>query len=327
VPWTPAVAVIYEHFHRYLWAAQLGSGRRVLDLGSGEGFGAAILADVAAEVVGVDIDKQAVEHSQLNYGRPGLSFEVGSATDLSEFGSNSFDLVVAFEVIEHLAEHEQVMSEIRRVLREDGTLVISTPDRLAYAGSSAEPNPFHVRELSMEEFVSLIGAQFEHVSLFGQALVEGSQINALGLDAGAPVEERTINFMLTRAEDGWRPAPAFSPMYLLAVASNAPREPPPLSTLADPEHTLISDTERDARADRESLVGQIQQLKEYLAEIESELVLARQRIHEIDNSVTISVVRGLSARFYRIVPEGSRAGRMVQAALRLIGRVLLRRDM
>ncbi len=70
VPWAPDVQVVYEHFHRYMWAANAVSGRKVLDLGSGEGFGSAILAGSAAEVVGVDIDARTVEHSRLNYGGP-----------------------------------------------------------------------------------------------------------------------------------------------------------------------------------------------------------------------------------------------------------------
>ncbi|MHB8233657.1 MAG: hypothetical protein ACYDHT_03295, partial [Solirubrobacteraceae bacterium] len=58
VPWAPDVQVVYEHMHRYLWAAQLVQGKRVLDLGSGEGFGAAILGDTATQVVGVDVDER-----------------------------------------------------------------------------------------------------------------------------------------------------------------------------------------------------------------------------------------------------------------------------
>src|SRR5271156_3423482 len=74
VPWAPDVQVVYEHFHRYLWAAQLVTGRRVLDLGSGEGFGAALLSDAATEVVGIDIDETTVEHASLNWGSDRLSF-------------------------------------------------------------------------------------------------------------------------------------------------------------------------------------------------------------------------------------------------------------
>ena len=103
VPWGVEASLVYEHFHRYMWAARFLEGRRVLDLGSGEGFGAAILASVAREVVGADIDAAAVEHARLRYGRPGLSYETASALDLSRFERGSFDAVVAFEMIEHVA--------------------------------------------------------------------------------------------------------------------------------------------------------------------------------------------------------------------------------
>jgi SAM-dependent methyltransferase len=320
------VAVIYEHFHRYLWASQFARQRRVLDLGSGEGFGAAILAEVAADVVGIDIDPTAVEHSQLNYGRVGLAFRVASATDLSTFESDAFDTVVAFEVIEHLSEQEEVITEIRRVLRNDGTLIMSTPDRGAYSESGGNQNPFHVRELSLEEFVSLIRPHFQNVDLFGQALVEGSQINALDLDTSAPIESGTLNFTLARSGEEWRLPPTSPPMYLIAVASSASVQPPRLSTLADPEHTLISDKEREVRADRDNLVGQIQLLKERQRELDSELAAARQRVAEIDNSVTISVIETLKRGFYRFAPRDSRIARIARATLRLIGRAVVRRQ-
>src|SRR2546429_2029737 len=81
VPWTPDVQVAYEHYHRYLWASTLVAGRRTLDVGSGEGFGAALLAEAAPSVLGIDIDPVTVEHSRLNYAGPNLGFQVGSATE------------------------------------------------------------------------------------------------------------------------------------------------------------------------------------------------------------------------------------------------------
>src|ERR1700694_5890189 len=97
VPWAPDVQVVYEHFHRYLWAGRILAGRRVLDLASGEGFGAAILADAGASVVGLDVDEQTVNRSRLNYGGEKIEFYLGDALDLSRFDSESFDAVVAFE--------------------------------------------------------------------------------------------------------------------------------------------------------------------------------------------------------------------------------------
>lgn len=160
VPWAPDIHVVYEHFHRYLWAARFVTGRRVLDLGSGEGFGAAILSETAAKVVGIDIDRASVDHSSLNYDGPRLSFRVGSALDLSCFEPASFDVVVSFEVIEHIGDQAGVLAEIARVLAPDGLVVMSTPDRRAYTDATGQHNPYHERELSTDEFVALAASEF-----------------------------------------------------------------------------------------------------------------------------------------------------------------------
>jgi SAM-dependent methyltransferase len=328
VPWAPDVPVIYEHFHRYLWAAQIVRGRRVLDLGSGEGFGAAILADLATEVVGLDIDETAVEHSRLNYQRPGLTFERGSVTDLSVLEPDTFDAVVAFEVIEHVAEHEQVLAEIRRVLREDGVLIMSTPDRQVYSELSGYRNPFHVRELSLQELVSLIGTQFQNQMLFGQRMVVGSQINALE-PAPADAAMQTSNFFLTRTGDEWQVSSTFSPRYLITVASNAQLGAQvPTSTLADPELELVCQKEEQIaglRADVQRMSEAYEQLYERLVATDSELALARHALKEIEASVSFRLVRRLSARSNRLVSKESRPARLLQATLRLIKRVFLRR--
>src|SRR5689334_19275144 len=104
VPWTDEAQTVYEHFHRYLWAGSLVEGRRVLDLGSGEGYGAALLASRAAAATGIDIDPQAVEHSRRHHRVENLEFRVGSILELEALPARSFDAVVGFEVIEHVAD-------------------------------------------------------------------------------------------------------------------------------------------------------------------------------------------------------------------------------
>jgi len=100
VPWARDAQVVYEHYHRYLWTRPLVAGRRVLDLGSGEGYGSALLAQTASTVTGIDIDERAVAHSAANY--PDVAFRVASGTDLSAFADDSFDAVVAFYSLTHV---------------------------------------------------------------------------------------------------------------------------------------------------------------------------------------------------------------------------------
>ncbi len=252
MPWAPDVQVVYEHFHRYLWAARVVAGRNVLDLGSGEGFGAAILAESATHVLGIDVDERTVEHSRLNYGGAKIEFQTGTALDLSQFPESSFDAVVAFEIIEHVREQEQVLSEIARVLGEEGVLLISTPDRRLYSEASHQHNPFHERELGLEEFRELLGHHFPHVAAWGQRPITGSHLHALDEpeleDSNAPASAAAAepDFYIERSGDEWHVAGDPAALYVVALASKAelPQLPGATSTLADCDLALVREQER-----------------------------------------------------------------------------------
>jgi len=241
VPWAPDIQVVYEHYHRYLWAQPLVTDRRVLDLGSGEGFGPAILAESAKSVVGVDIDPLTVEHARLNYRREGLEFREGSATDLSDFADGSFDAVVLFELIEHVAEQDDVMREVARVLAPGGLLILSTPDRRTYSAEADQANPFHEKELTLDELRDLLGARFENVELLNQRAATGSTIDTLEDRDGSHLRVR-----IERAGEGWDVAEPPPPYYLVAVASNAALPVLPAeSTLSDHGIELARMAERE----------------------------------------------------------------------------------
>jgi O-antigen biosynthesis protein len=253
VPWAPDVQVVYEHFHRYLWAARFVGGRRVLDLGSGEGFGAAILAEAAEHVVGVDIDERTVEHSRLNYASANLEFEVGSALDLSAFETGSFGAVVAFEIIEHVRDQEQVLAEVTRLLADDGILVMSTPDRRIYSEITGQHNPFHERELGLEEFLQLLGSRFGHVAAWGQRTITGSHLHRLDSVPQEPGTKEARDggdapdFFIERSGEEWRGAIDPTALYCVALASNAPLPAADASsTLADCGLELVRLKEHDA---------------------------------------------------------------------------------
>ena len=271
VPWAPDVQTVYEHLHRYMWAAELVVGRRVLDLASGEGFGAAILAESAEHVTGIDIDRRTVEHSSLNYGDDRIEFELGDATDLTRFADGSFGAVVAFEMIEHVHDQGRVLEEIERVLAPDGVLIMSTPDRPAYTDATGRSNPFHVHELDLEGFSTLMGSAFENVAIWGQRTITGSALAALDDSEDRDPPART--FFIEREGDEWRTAARLWPLYLVAVASHS--ELPAIasqSTLADCGLALRREAEAaSASAAREQLVAaqsQLSRLEGELAERE-----------------------------------------------------------
>ncbi len=281
VPWAPDVQVVYEHFHRYLWASDLVRGRRTLDLGSGEGFGAALLSESAERVVGIDVDELTVEHSRLNYAGPSLEFHVGTAVDLSRFDDGSFGAVVAFEIIEHVREQERVLGEIARVLDDDGLLVISTPDRRAYGEARTEPNPFHARELSFEEFLDLLGSHFPHMAAWGQRTITGSHLNPLGDQDATRAGATASEYFIERAGEEWRVADGPPALYCVALASKAPiAAVPGSSTLADCEIELVRAKERDTAAAIEQRVL-LEEEKRGVEEEKQEYVAAldRERVH------------------------------------------------
>ncbi len=164
------------HWHRYEMAAELVKGLRVLDLGIGTAYGANHLASYAEHVTGVDIDPLAVEAAQLQYRRSNLTFLTGDLTKL-HFDQESFDAVVIFEVIEHIAKDEQqlMIAEIRRILKPDGLLLLSTPDH-DRTKNFPEKNPYHTGELTEPELQELLSQNFAFSEIYFQEINAASII-------------------------------------------------------------------------------------------------------------------------------------------------------
>src|SRR5579872_7354827 len=162
--------IAYEHWHRYLFASRFVTGKSVLDVASGEGYGSALLARSAADVVGVDLDPEAVAHAQRKYPRDNLTFQCGSADALPLPGQHLFDVIVSFETLEHIPADAQrrFAAEIKRLLKPDGRLLISTPNRLIYTEKNQHHNPFHLQEFSPDEFTSFLGNYFTDIRILCQ---------------------------------------------------------------------------------------------------------------------------------------------------------------
>ena len=178
LPWTgerflPALRgqIRYEHFHRYAACSNVVSGKKVLDIACGEGYGSALLAQHAHSVFGVDISDAAVAHARSSYENKinNVQFKQGSA-DAIPFPDASFEVVVSFETLEHLSTQEEMLDEIKRVLVPNGVLIISTPERSAYAEADGGHNEYHVKELSEDEFSALVKSRFKNVDMYGQRL-------------------------------------------------------------------------------------------------------------------------------------------------------------
>lgn len=202
-----------EHMHRYYYALAYAEGKTILDIASGEGYGAALLASRAASVIGVDIAENAVAHAREKYRLPNLEFRVGSCSKIP-LDDGAVDFIVSFETIEHHAEHEQMLSEIKRVLKPGGIVLVSSPDKAIYTDKQDYHNPFHVKELYRNEFEALFRRHFENVGGYGQKVVFGSGIVPSGSPAvavGSRDSQDASSFTFGIEE----------PMYNLVFASDA----------------------------------------------------------------------------------------------------------
>ena len=166
LPDVPAENYWYRrHLAAYRWVAERCAGLDAVDMACGEGYGAAVLAEWAARVTGVDADPEAHEHARLKYGRPGLRFERA----LVERFAEPCDVVVFLQTVEHLERPEDALRHFRAILRPGGVAYVSTPNVLTLApkGAPRSDNPWHVREYRAEEFRALCRSSFERVELHG----------------------------------------------------------------------------------------------------------------------------------------------------------------
>jgi SAM-dependent methyltransferase len=258
---------------RYTFAARLARGKRVLDAGCGAGYGSAELAQAADSVIGVDRAAEAIDFARAAYGLPNLRFEQASCEALPHPGG-SFDLVVAFEVIEHLDHWREFLLEARRVLAPAGQIVISTPNKLYYTESRGPTgaNPFHVHEFDFEEFQSELQAVFPYVSMYLENHVEG--VTFQPHEAGQTVEVRV---------DAGDPAPDES-HFFVAVCAHRRQLGNPTYVYVPRAANLLRERERHIGL----LEGELAKKDEWLDKAQQDLAefdrLSRQQKEELERS-------------------------------------------
>ncbi|MDP6775759.1 MAG: methyltransferase domain-containing protein, partial [Candidatus Latescibacteria bacterium] len=165
-PGTARSDIFLHHAKRYVFASQFCSGKRVLDVGCGTGYGAKVLAGRAAEVVGLDLSSDAAGYGNRTYGAESVRRLVSDGRSIA-LKSGLFDVAVCFEMIEHIVEHDTLLEELKRLLRPGGILVVSTPNKRIY-DLPENDNPYHIGMLERDEFQDLLGRHFGSVRLYGQ---------------------------------------------------------------------------------------------------------------------------------------------------------------
>lgn len=173
-----------RHLVVYEWIAARAAGARVLDMACGEGYGSAVLARRAIDVVGLDGNPEAYEHARLRYTRRGLRFERGLVETFGEPGA--YDVVVFLQTIEHVQDPAAVLAHLKGLLAPGGQLYVSTPNLLTLAPPGAErsENPWHIKEYRAAEFRELCEATFTQVKLLGVYHARKLRAHELALKLG-----------------------------------------------------------------------------------------------------------------------------------------------
>jgi 2-polyprenyl-3-methyl-5-hydroxy-6-metoxy-1,4-benzoquinol methylase len=209
-------AFYYEHLARYFFVSQVVKNKIVLDLGCGSGYGSYILKNInhAKKVTGIDISPDAIDYAKKNYGN-NIDFQTGNVINLKNIPNKSIDVITCFEVLEHIEKQNQILSEIKRVLKDKGILFISTPNILTYP----KGNKYHLKELSPTEFKHLISKFFKNFNMyfqnffFSEEVINSDYKKPIKISSEKLFQKNTKHFIVKKnIKDS---------EYLLSVCSNS----------------------------------------------------------------------------------------------------------
>src|SRR3989344_1960880 len=164
-----------NHWQRYDFAKQYIKHKRVVSIACGTGYGEFYLATsgLAKSVLGVDNSQEAISYAKKNYLAENLTFSQAEALE-NQLESQSADILISFETIEHIQADHKLLKEFLRILKPGGLLILSTPNKASSFKNllSGRPlNPYHIREYRKKNLESLLHKYFKEVSFFGQRLI------------------------------------------------------------------------------------------------------------------------------------------------------------
>ena len=160
------LSVVYEH-HKYAYeeTLQYVADKMVLDVGCGTGYGVKICSETAKYVVGMDYNISAIKYCNDNFALGNNSF-LNSNALLLPFRTQSFDIAITFQVIEHISDSKKFIDELKRVVKPSGLIIISTPN-VADSVKGNIGNPFHINEMGYDDLADLLRKSFESFNIFG----------------------------------------------------------------------------------------------------------------------------------------------------------------
>ena len=170
-PWFGKKTVL-EHQLRYSFAQKFVKNKTVIDLGCGIGYGSYMLANASAKkVYGLDIDRGAIKQAKHRYLQKNITYILSDSVHTG-LSSSVADVIVAFEIIEHLKNPKKFIQEVTRLLKPNGVFILSTPNSEMSFGD----NPYHIKEFSLNELKKLLST-FSIRHFFGQHKVNKKLIS------------------------------------------------------------------------------------------------------------------------------------------------------
>jgi SAM-dependent methyltransferase len=301
-----------EHWHRYHFAARWCAGKSVLDVACGEGYGVALLARHAARVTGVDISPEAIAHAQVEYAAlANAQFAVAPCTALP-LPDASVDVAVSFETIEHIAEQSQFLDELARVLKPDGVLILSCPNKLEYSDKRNYANEFHVKELYRDELGALVASRWPDAAWYGQ---RPSFFSVIAPESALPAVDGACvaQFVETSEAAPSESAQALShPLYFIIVAGRTPAAiaspKPALSVFADRDEWVYRDYEKVIRELRAAAAGRVA--------LETELAAREASIASLKEEVRVTHASRCETDAKLVQREGALHAREAELAVK-----------
>ncbi|WP_434637382.1 glycosyltransferase [Sulfurimonas sp. NW7] len=162
--------IVYEHINRYTAISKQVENKTILDAACGAGYGTAILAQTASKAYGIDISEESINFAKNKYQTNEKVEYIQSSVEKLPFKDHFFDIIISYETIEHIDEKKQhdFLKEIKRTLKDDGCLVISTPDKYLYSDINNYKNEYHIKEFYHNEFFNFLNTYFKNISFYYQ---------------------------------------------------------------------------------------------------------------------------------------------------------------
>jgi len=141
------------HIASYEFALDYVKNNKVLDYGCGTGYGTYMLAKSAQTVVGVDVSDEAIDYAKENFVSDNLLFK-----SIDEIGVEKYDVIVSFQVIEHVPNDKAYLKKIKGLLNPGGVLLLTTPNKQGRAFNYIQKpwNKYHLKEYTAKSMNNLI---------------------------------------------------------------------------------------------------------------------------------------------------------------------------